>query len=180
MTNHIALSEPQYKILSVFMDAALKVLPKKFNPDCCIAATRITIDVLSEFHFKVKPLSVVVNVINESSGYVVSLGNKDQEKRPGCWVGHLITMVNERCIVDLTLGQATRPQYGIRLHPILCGTDPSFCSGEREVILKINGSDIIYHPLPQDKTYLTAPDWQGNLERRREVGRAIKDLMRSK
>src|SRR5690349_6891587 len=95
-------------------------------PDCCIAATRALIEVLGHFHIDARPLTVTAMVYNpaavrwiESAGRLPASRQDVQDcsaagcwahglgfggdPRPGTWPGHLVALLPDQALIDLTL-----------------------------------------------------------------------------
>lgn len=186
------LSERQNLILGSFMEAATRILPKLYKPDSCIATTRIAIDVLERFHFKVRPLTVEVSIYNPA--YTAKERHPDTPaedeawKSEGCWAvvlgdeslggtGHLAALVNEDSLIDLTLPQANRPHKQIVLPPVVVTNFPAgFPAGLENDISVINGCTVVYRARPAWHYYLRSKDWTH--QRRLEPARKIEHWMR--
>jgi hypothetical protein len=198
MENYLGFSKYQYRILSAYMDAACNMLPKYYKTDCCIASSKIAIEILSKFHFKVRPLTVQITVLNpiigsilqeegklpddeevaRRGGWIMIVGSR-QESQPKKWPGHLIPIVEEKAIIDVSLVQANRPHKKINLHPLLIQiAEPGFLKGTKTECLMIKGCHLEYRAFPDDKTYVTAKDWY-DLKKHKEAISAIWISMRN-
>jgi len=85
----------------------------------------------------------------------------------GRFVGHLVAIVPacgeapRGLLLDLSIGQAARPEYHLHVGPLSTATTPAFLNGERELIMQRGeGSRIAYEAFPSITSYATAPDWQ--------------------
>lgn len=108
--------------------------------------------------------------------------------RPG-FHGHVIVSVQRRWIIDLTLGQASRPSHGLKLPPTMWADCAPLARRESGVAFDIDGVTLTYEPI-KDRSYLGAHDWVAqrptdvavrNLAKRlRDVarGRPVKGLRR--
>jgi hypothetical protein len=168
------------------MNAACDEMPRRYRPDCCIAAARVLIDVLAELHVKARPLSVSIDVFNrpfieraeaeggglpetteeyqrwvaECGAWWLTLGHAASEAEPGKWPGHVVVVAWESILVDLSLPQGSRPQRGIRLVPLAIRVKPDDLDGVGRRVVEVNGCELHYRGRPDDRSYQTAPDWQ--------------------
>jgi hypothetical protein len=188
------------RILKAYIPAALGEIARRFRPDCCIAATRLTQLVLREFHFKVEPLPVRLLALNEAGAeyvdalqqgpvseeavdawqakgaWMVDIGRPGMKPEPGRWPGHLVALINGGVLLDLTAPQASRPDRGI-LVDVLCLEVPAeFVSGELEWRAAALQGEVAMHIAPNDK-YRLGPDWYSP-ERYREIVPRIVDQIR--
>lgn len=157
-------------ILAKLVKHAPPLIAQDFRPDCCIAATKIALGVLTMlgFYVKVQPTQLIVYTKRlwrrvESNTfdypfldgeYSVGVGFDPETGKQG-YVGHLVAIVAEPAaaetlfLVDLSLGQANRPKKGINLPPAL------FSTGNK---MKLNGCVLIYRAI-ENPVYLQSPDW---------------------
>jgi hypothetical protein len=151
-----------------------------YGRGCCILHTRIAVDVLRELDVRARPMAMRVMAGNASwRGLCKQLGRYPQPdewtaetwclgigygadpraERPG-YDGHVIAVVNDRWGLDLTLDQASRPQKGMRFSPHFWQVSPEFLRGEEHDALSTSeGSVVVYQALPEERGFLTAPDW---------------------
>ncbi len=189
-------SENQDHRLGTFMDAACAVLPRFYAPECCLAATRITVDVLERLHMQVRPL--VVNLMIHNPALVAkarppasaeeALRWRDHDNaamgicgargphRPGRWPGHLVAIVDERFLIDLTLPQMNRPHKDINVPPIMCGVSAEFLAGTAVRSFLVNGCRVFYQAVLDDESYAEVTDWKDPRKHQRAV-QAIWDVM---
>jgi hypothetical protein len=168
-------------VLEKLTEIAPNVIARNYTSDCCIAATRITIEVLKKFHFKdVKPLVVEANVFNETylkkgrtpkdheeaqawlaeGAWQVVVGDKTvQTDYPITWPGHLVAVVNGKYMVDLSITQATRPHKNINLSPIASIVPEDFVKNQDKCGLMFNDCLVVYVSYPKDVSYQRARDW---------------------
>lgn len=174
------ISEHQVKMLEAIAQVAPNILLRRYKDlNCCIAATRIVIEVLKKLHFKdARPFVVEANIFNEA--YVkkgrtpesdeeaqqwlgegcwhVVLGDRSQEIK-GQWPGHLTVLLHDRYMLDIAIFQASRPHKQINLHPIFTSVPEDFVKGEDKCGLMFNNCMVVYVSHPEDKTYQSARDW---------------------
>jgi hypothetical protein len=170
----------------------------RYRPDCCIAATAILIDVLDYFKLTAKPLSVIATVFNPRMSeriaqegmptleeaerdwfpkgcYSLAVGAGDPQ--PGKWPGHLVSVLGRQVLIDLTLDQANRPQYGIVLPmPLIAPYHPDFLAGEAQVAGIVSGCRVIYEARSGDRSFERSNDWRSQKRRSAVVGKAIRKL----
>lgn len=175
----MSLSEHQVRILETIAKIAPNAILRKYKETCCIAGARIIIEVLKKLHFKnIKPFTVEANIFNEvyvkkgrtpqsdeeaqqwltEGCWQIVLGDRE-EKIEGRWPGHLVVLINDQYLLDVTIFQATRPHKGIHLTPVLTTVPEDFIKGEDKCGLMYNNCMIIYTSYPTDDSYKTARDW---------------------
>ena len=166
------------------------------RPDCCILASRVALDVLHFFKIPAQPLSVKALIYNEplvrrmsegraprttaaleeafqtDGSYSVGLGYGYTE---GKWSGHLV-VVSQNEMLDLTIGQACRPQHGIYVEPWVVSVDEEFVKGVQPLLLTRDGSVVKYTAFPHDFLFEKAPDWTNFSWRERLVNQVIRRL----
>lgn len=174
------LSEHQLKMLEAIAEVTPNILLRSYKDlNCCIAATRIIVEVLKRLHFRnIKPFVVEANIFNETyvkkgrtpdsheeaeqwlgeGAWHVILGDRSQENK-GQWPGHLAVLINERYMMDIAIFQASRPHKNINLHPILTTVPEDFVKGEDKCGLMFNNCMVIYVSHPEDKSYQATRDW---------------------
>lgn len=140
---------------------------ERFRPDCCIASTRIAIEVLRRFGIRAKPAPCQVYIATlplferlqkqsftgkfqpgEHSvgiGYGVPAGT-----RPG-FDGHLVAVTDDS-LIDLSLDQASRPHKGIVLLPQRIPFSGFPLSGTI-------GQCVVCYTQLNNYDYIQAPDW---------------------
>jgi hypothetical protein len=165
--------------------AAPRRIALLFRPDACIAATRVAVSCLRAFGVPAEPVPVSVVIFNPpylarvraggavatreeivalfdvDGSWTVGVGTPGEE-RPGRYAGHLVAgfpAAGRYWVMDLSLGQANRPQYGINLGPQLVGLPADFTAGRGRSWGVINGSAVGYAPAPEATGYLASPDW---------------------
>jgi hypothetical protein len=152
-----------------------------YGRDTCILHTRVAVDTLRSFGVRARGLAAQVMIGNsvwaddcrrlnrlpassaewsEHSWCLgIGFGADPRKERPG-YDGHVIAVVNDRYGLDLTIDQAARPQHDIDLRPHFWKLAPGFAAGDaQEAFVVTGGSVVIYRPMPEDRAFLTAPDW---------------------
>lgn len=173
------------RILDVrhFAHAVHSVCKKHYAPSCCIAAVRLLCNGLTDLRFRVTPLKVVARINNEvllrlreerghfpqseaESDEWAALGAKqvvlgEGDPQPGKWPGHLVALVENRLLLDVTLHQANRPAHGIVLdRPYMGIVLEGFADGLAKHADHTKGCVIVWEPDPDDTSFVIAPDWQ--------------------
>jgi hypothetical protein len=168
------------------------------RPDCCILATATLLDVLDYFKLPARPLTVEAWVCNppmheriiregmptpeeaEASWfpegcYSLCVGTGEKEK--GKWAGHLVAVLADRVLMDLTLDQANRPDYGIVLPmPVVAPVPRAFLDGEGALSGLVGGCRVAYTARPGDRSFEHSNDWKSRKRRTDLVGAAIRRL----
>jgi hypothetical protein len=162
-----------------------------YLPDSCIAATRIAIDLLGELEIPARALAVRAAILNlpmvqlverhgrfpngpeerarwfeEAKAAGVGLGYPDPSRAdvtPEANGIHTVAIVEERFIWDLSIDQATRPQYGIVIPEPLIAPIPKpklFLSGREPLpVHGVGGVVVRYDAQPTDRRYTRSPNW---------------------
>jgi hypothetical protein len=187
-------------IVQAYMTASLKVIPKYYKPDCCIAATKIAKLVFEKFRLKVRELPVKVVVANKAyidtrertgitpdeatlkewtekyGAYNLGIGCGPTGK-PGGWDGHLVPLVNENFLLDIAIVQASRPWYNINPKPLAIDFSEFGKPPDINLVVEVDDCEISYHQNPENLRYRVAPDWKQPGKHVRAIG-LIVDKMR--
>ena len=80
------------------------------------------------------------------------------------WAGHLVVIVpgafdDRHALLDLTIVQAHKPDWGIELQPLCLRVSDQFVSGRIPYKGRVNGSLLIYDAYPNDHSYNDDGDW---------------------
>lgn len=172
------LNKYQVKTIHDFMPPACTLLMKRDNLRCSITATRVVFDVLAKSNFKVRPLAVQARVYNPLYTQKMRPPESDEEANQwleeGCWSivyggsekkvankwpGHLVAVVNDACIIDLSIVQAYRPDKNLIVNPVFAEINDEFLSGEIQRGVNNNGCLIVYKAIPEDDTYTKNKSW---------------------
>jgi len=94
---------------------------------------------------------------------------------PG-WPGHLVAYGDGK-LIDLSIGQASRPSKGILLAPIVCSCPGKFLheDGSTLELGLPNGALLLYQARPSDRSYRHSVYWTRR-ERHALVGRVIRRM----
>lgn len=170
---------------------------KEFRADSCIGSTAIGLDVLTHFGVLAEPLPVKLSIFNapyvkriengsdwpnreilvrwgeEDGSYSVGIGFGAQEKNK--WAGHLVLLVENKWLADLSIDQANRPKYNMTFNPYAAEVDADFLAGKVPRIIKENGC-VIRIELIKDRGFLSSPDWMFANRRKPLVDRIIQKI----
>lgn len=158
-------------VLAQLVQYAPTLLARRFRHNCCIGATKVAIEVLERLGFMVRPQPTQLMVYTrrlwrrvESNTfdrpflhgeYSVGVGFDPGTGKQGGYIGHLVALAAEPAavktmfLIDLSLGQASRPKKGIYLPPAI------FLASNK---ININKCVLMYRPIDNPK-FLESPDW---------------------
>lgn len=150
--------------------------------DSCIASTKIVIGLAQALGLSAEPRSIVGEVFNPVMGQwlvanerpwsrdeqiaLAAAGGRclvvgyddhpDAEKDDGRWNGHLVAVVEDRVLVDLTFDQFNRPAKGIPVDgPLFAPWRPGLGTA------RIRDDGVLLRFMPGGSNeYETAPDWK--------------------
>lgn len=172
-------------ILNILLDYGRQRILREWMPDSCIASTAIALDVLEYFSIPARPLPVVVSIFNPEAvqmldkgitdmnewnkvgAWSVGVGMGERAFRPDRWSGHLVALVDETILLDLSLDQASRTEKGIILTPTKAPMPDDFFTGS-PLVGELNGCTVIYK-YKANEEFRNAPDWKEKRRRRTAV-----------
>jgi hypothetical protein len=193
-----SLRPDEVERLHVVADLASALVAPVYGLDSCIPTTRVLVAALESLGIKARPLSVSASVINaQYVAAVEQLGRPFQDKAeamewhrskgvfsygigakdaPGTWRGHLVAVVRQRVLVDLTIGQANHPEHDMVLSPMFGDVSGRFLNGHAQAIMDNNSCHVIYEALPGDRSYEATPNWRYTdcIDIAREVERRVR------
>ena len=112
----------------------------------------------------------------DSGAYAIHLGGSDTDEDAGRWRGHLVTVVGET-LVDLTLGQATRPDQGIDIGATAVPCATSMLRRDNIIFARhldtFSGSVAYWYTAPQNRGYRDSLDYQDAGRRQPVVERVL-------
>jgi hypothetical protein len=167
----------------------------RFIAASCILTTRIAYETLKAFDVDSDPLSVSARVINAPLAAAMLQATEDgrdpqaltQDEVPDGHAvvlqrgGHVVLVAGDD-LLDLSLDQADRPQYGMHLEPLWIRMPPDV-SGQLRRGLPIStrlddGTAVVYEPLWRDRWYTRSPNYgrRDRLLRRRIVGHLVRRI----
>jgi hypothetical protein len=100
---------------------------------------------------------------NSFDGHVVILAHHDDEEFDGV-------------LLDLALGQMSRPHRDIHLEPLAATAPTGFLGGEAVVVAEMNGSIVRYRHMPEATEWTQAMDWRDPDRRAPIVARIIEKI----
>lgn len=171
---------------------------KEFRADSCIASSAIGIDVLSHFGFISEPFPVQTIIFNQKmadkvekfgmpqnglpdawvaeGAWSVGVGFGAEIAKPGKWqAGHLNILAENRYLIDLSIDQATRPQYQIDMTPFCIEVSDDFIQRNQARVFKYNDCFLRIVPF-SNHDYSSSPDWCSKLRRANVVRRTIEKI----
>jgi hypothetical protein len=174
-------------VLSKLTQAITPIIRNRIGEDCCVLSTRVAIEVLRQFRIRASALPVAVCVYNrafldrqategrlprsldeierwhrECGAHSIGTANSRPASR-GLWNGHLVAIVNGLHLMDPSVGQMSRPQYGIFLPPTLVtSVKKPFLQGREGVGIDFVGCRLTYEldRSPTATKYQEALDWR--------------------
>jgi hypothetical protein len=177
------LSPSQIEKLVAYVPAAIGLLRRHYEPECCVAATLITCLTFERLGIPCEPLSVYAALVNgdfllqaqrtgreparseeyagwagDSGAWSVGLGFPEPDK--GGKVGHVVAVAWQKVVLDLTLDQAAEPLRGILPLPCLSVVTPDRLRGERGWAMRFDWGEVRYQAAPQDRNFMQTEIWQ--------------------
>jgi hypothetical protein len=174
-------------------DHARPILLSHFTPDCCIESTAAALDVLRAHGVACRELSVQAGVFNAPAwelyqrgilmhhgraermvwelkgAWSVGVGLIDDDvPRPGRFGGHLVALVEERWLLDLSIDQANRPLKRLDVpRPLLAEIPDPLQLGRGVQLAGPNGHVLVYKlaQTPWRNSYKQARPWRDRAQR---------------
>lgn len=186
---------PIEQLLVDVATASILPLSLHFNPDCCIAATRVAVTVFERLGFEAyaQPTRLRVwnrklweRIASEQNTFAhgvfldgewsvgVGFGEDPRKQHDPDWKGfdgHLVAIVDDRFLVDLSFGQTSRPQKGMPTKPVMIMQ----MHGEWPVTAALENFTLCYEPIP-NAAFLQSPDWTDE-ERTAHIVRRIINIV---
>lgn len=190
------------KIIDGFMIYAPAIISKTVRiPNHCILSTAITIDVMRNFGIQATPMPVKVEVFDpvttksyykkmvkkpntnwtprdavSSRSHIIFIGYGNG-KSPA--VGHLVSVLDIEpepgVLIDLSVTQASRPEKGINIRPLVSPVTSEFRSFKEVLIVeteKPNNCILLYNPDPNNSEIFNSGDWIDK-KRREQIVKTI-------
>lgn len=158
------------------------------TPDSCIATAALTIRVLKALNddvdvYALKCRVAIANKVLSDyaferggvfpdtgspeypvGGYGVGVGyirgNETQEELDSRYNGHLVVIYRRRFMLDFSIDQASRPQHGINLVPLVIPVGEPFLRGRSSLVWRHADTWLHYMASPRAKDYVSSPAWQ--------------------
>ena len=115
-------------------------------------------------------------------GAIVGLGGKlDESLLADQWPGHAVVITpgafgDRHALLDVTITQANKQEWGIELPPLLARVGDEFVRGEKEFKADVNSSLVVYKALPDDGSYQASVLWTDTSRWKSAAERAIAAL----
>jgi hypothetical protein len=171
-----AVAKPKTDDILKALGAEQPAMVAALGADSCIACTRIAVDTLRAFSVRAKPLAVEVVIHNAEAAAHIERGQPDAiEHDPTAWSmqlgfaphdlgdhvynGHVVCLVEERRLLDLTLGQASRSEHGIHLGPGVFDPLPPDFETAGSSFPVTGGCVVVYRPHAEERGFLPLPHW---------------------
>ena len=178
-----------------------RTILQQFNPDSCIASTRVGQALLEMFRTESFALSVTLSIFNqammlrasqegglpptqavtkrwaaECGAWSVGVGFPVPGAGNDRWPGHLVLIVQRKWLWDLSIDQANRPERGIvfKTPPVLTVTE-RFLRGREKLVEWWDGSLLVYDARPDDKSFRMSSNW--DMDFRFHKKKTIHDLI---
>ena len=90
----------------------------------------------------------------------IGLGMSEIPAEAGNWSGHLVALVENKYLLDLSIDQASRPERGLLLEPFFIEVPSGFMQGSGISVTTSQGAELQYWARPADKSFLQAGDWR--------------------
>jgi hypothetical protein len=133
----------------------------------CIVCTRVALEVAREQGLRADPVPVAVDL--ESELGEGRMGFEPPAAVPaGNWNGHLVCVLENRRLVDMTLDTATDSARGFDLKPIAFEVSRDFTSGGIAGT-SVGKTRVRYEAHPEEKGFLSLEDWNDRPERDRTL-----------
>lgn len=172
---------------------------KHFRQDSCIASTKVVVKTLAHFKINARPLSVDVEVCNPTYcrlyDQINRLPNEEELKlwveqgarlvcidSSGDKVGHVVAIVENELMIDLSIDQFNRPEKEIVISDGegMGGVLPrNFVRNGGRVSYNCNGCSIVYWAQPENKFFLKSPNWQVGSQTQPIVDAMIRRIVRA-
>lgn len=158
---------------------------KTNSPDSCIPSTKAMVEALRQLHVDVFALPVTAMAVNAplwayahehggypaigtpeypEDGFGIGIGYIGDETQPGKWNGHLVCVAERRWLLDLSIDQASRPQWNMPItEPLVAPVDEVWLRARTNLPLVIEHetAHIYYWPNPGNEGYKESPGWSG-------------------
>lgn len=169
------VTKRQDKICKLLCELGREEILKFFKPDSCIASTKVAIKVLQHFRIGARPQAVMLEIMNakfmelfdQKGGYPQSKDESQAWLAAGAHLividesglGHIVAIVMDALLIDLSIDQAHRPHKGVVMTPA-AGILPSMASFVTNgVCYEASNCRISYCPI-DNQVFRTSNDWR--------------------
>lgn len=157
-----------------------------YNHDSCIATARATLEVLRRIGVDAYALPVQAVAFNRpvwqwaqehgrfpvvgsedypEDGYGIGVGVGPETPEDGQgWNGHLVVIAERKWMLDFSIDQMSRPQYGLRIsEPVIVEVGEKFLRSHGDVAAVTWTGEVViqYATAPEKQGYKTSPNWGG-------------------
>lgn len=167
------------RIISTYASIARPIMLNWMVPSSCIAATRLTIEVLQYFGLTVIPYATrfVVQAEAIQFAYISGIRGEEQEQMRAKsrnwtdipvqvgWEGHVVCIAEGDCLIDSSFDQISTPDKGLVIPPTILALDlgRAIELKSHEVELGLVNDEglklkVIYQPLDDD-SYQDSEAW---------------------
>lgn len=150
-----------------------------YTADPCIATVAATLETMRSLSIRAYPLAVEVAIVNRPlyewaethgrfpaadsdeyppDGYGIGIGPVETN---GVQTGHLVAIAERKFMLDFSLDQASRPEYGIKLHPLVIPIQEPFLRGRAHVVYRYGDAYLYYTAKPGERWFEQSPNWIG-------------------
>ena len=168
------------KHINLLLKHARAEILRYYRIDSCIISTRVAVEVMKQLGYAAYPQSVACSVYNAAMvKRIQKLGWPSSQEEfqawikedPSIWsvaighrhpgetgfVGHLVAIIEKNILVDLSLDQASRPQYNMELCPYARIVTDEFLKGEKSVAI-VNDMAIAYE-ITNESDWKLSSNW---------------------
>lgn len=172
------------RLVEAFADVGPEEILRVYQPNCCILASRVAIEVFRHFGVNARPLVVKMDVANPASYSVFTRARRegwsDAEFRrrmviegaysigigyptggPG-YDGHVVVILEDRQLLDASIVQVHKPSRGIHfpLVALLRPLSPEFLAGvEPTGAILPTGTVLCYQRILSPPEFRHSRDW---------------------
>lgn len=167
MTGHYDIAS--YRNMGVSLR---KQILRGYGEDSCIATVRATVGTLRQLRVDVFPLAVQVVVMNDRVyDWAEEHGRfpeKDTEEYPDggyalAVTRHVVAIAERKWILDFSIDQANREEYGIVLEPLVIPCEETWLRGRGGHFVFRHGRTILYYTaMVGDRWFEESPNWNGD------------------
>lgn len=145
-------------VIAALLDAQRPML-YHYGAGRCIVCSRVAVETCHRHGIRARSMPVAVDLPDTG----LRLGFKPGGL-PGYWQGHLVALIEERHVLDLTIDQISSPAAPVTPH--VFQVEPAFALGEPTAVV-VAGTRLVYTPYPDDETHQETEDWTDDPERDR-------------
>jgi hypothetical protein len=159
-------------LLQAAADETRRAVLSRFNPDSCIATTRVLIDVLSYLGVRAQAWAVNLTLFNPEAWELYRMGIPAREWPPAAWsvgmrgdrageVGHIVAVAGPR-LIDASIDQAARPGKGLPvISPLVAGLAPGTDLTRRDRLLVYEvGTTRLTYGASGSTGYVSSRNWR--------------------